>query len=289
MSRARRFFTSARRWTNVPLAKLNLRLETLTAPKAEARRVRKLVDGGHFEKPVFPLLDSFSAFDATPILQADAAFGADCRRLLAPGAGSTRYDPANEYFYPADGCLAYLIARACKPRLWLEVGSGNSTRVVRQAIDDGKLPTKLVCIDPQPRIDITGVAHDFIRSEVEAVEASRLVDQLAANDVLFIDSSHSLKVGNDVCHLLLNVVPRLRPGVLVHIHDIFLPYDYPREWVERGWAWSEQYLVQAMLQFGLKLQVVWPGYYVQTSRPDIGSRLDFLGHGRAQSLWLRAC
>jgi hypothetical protein len=114
-----------------------------------------------------------------------------------------------------------------------------------------------------------------------------IVDRLDRNDVLFIDSSHELKAGGDVPYLLLNVIPKLRAGVIVHIHDVFLPYDYPRRWVQEYPAWDEQYVVQAMLQFGSSLDVVWPGYYVQKNRPEISSMLDFLTEGRAQSLWLR--
>jgi Methyltransferase domain len=281
------FSTTFKQRINLPLAKLNLRLETLTAWKREQERVRKLVDTGYFEKPAFPLLSSFSSFDPTPIVEGYVPLRGDCERLLTPAAGPIRYDPANEYFSPADACPTYLIARTFKPRLWFEVGSGNSTKVVRQAIEDGKLATRLVCVDPHPRTDITAVADEFIRSEAQSLDPALIIDRLAANDVLFIDSSHALRTGGDVCHLLLNVVPRLPPGVLVHIHDVFLPYDYPRSWVEAGWACDEQYVVQAMLQFGGKFQVVWPGYYVQTSRPEIAARLDFLKQGSAQSLWLR--
>jgi hypothetical protein len=279
--------TSLKHWINAPLAKLNLRLETLAASKIEKERVRKLVEGGYFAKPAFPILDSFSGFDPAPILDAYAAFRDDCERLLAPGGGPNRYDPANDYFNPADACPTYLVARSFKPKLWLEVGSGNSTKVVRQAIEDGKLVAKLVCVDPEPRTDITAIADEFIRSEAQSLAPSHVVDRLAANDVLFIDSSHRLQTGGDVCHLLFNVVPQLRPGVLLHIHDVFLPYDYPRDWIELGWNWSEQYLVQAMLQFGSRFEVIWPSYYVQKCRPKIVSKLDFLSRGRPASLWLR--
>jgi hypothetical protein len=276
-----------KQWINIPLAKANLQLGTLTAWRQEQARVRKLIDRGHFKKPAFPLLDSFAAFDATPFVEAYAALHDDCRRLLAPNAAPNRYNPVNDYFGPADACPTYLVARMFKPRLWLEVGSGNSTRVVRQAIEDGKLGTKLACIDPNPRTDITAVADEFIRAEVQSLEPSGIAERLRANDVLFIDSSHALKPGGDVCHLLLNVVPLLPPGALVHIHDVFLPYDYPQEWIERGWDWTEQYLVQAMLQFGGRLEVVWPGHYLYRDRPELASRLDFLKAGAPQSLWLR--
>jgi methyltransferase family protein len=271
---------------NGPLAKFNFQLTTLTASKLERERIKKLADSGYFDKPVFPLLNTFSSFDGKLFIDGYPAYRDDCDRLLTYQGDPLRYNPANEYFSPADACAAYLIARMFEPATWFEVGSGNSTRVVRQAIDDGKLPTKLICVDPCPRIEISSIADELIRSEVESLAPQTVVERLRCNDVLFIDSSHELRAGGDVLHLLLNVVPKLRPGVLVHIHDVFLPYDYPRSWVEER-TWDEQYVVQAMLQFGPRLQVVWPGHYVQKSRPEISSSLVFLGRGTAQSLWLR--
>lgn len=272
---------------NAGLAKLNLRLETLTATRHEQGRIGKLRADGYFDRPAFPLLPSFASFDGRMILDGYAAHRADCQQLLAPPTGPLRYNPSNEYFAPADACPTYLVARLFGPKLWLEVGSGNSTRVVRQAIEDGRLGTTLVCIDPEPRSDVIDVADEFIRSEVQARQPADIAGRLDSSDVLFIDSSHTLKAGGDVLHLLLDVIPRLKPGVLVHIHDVFLPFDYPGDWMERGWNWSENYLVQAMLQFGGRLEVIWPGYYVQKCRPEIALRLEGLNNGMATSLWLR--
>jgi hypothetical protein len=80
---------------------------------------------------------------------------------------------------------------------------------------------------------------------------------LGAGDILFIDSSHTVRLGGDVIHLLCQVVPKLSPGVLVHVHDIYLPYAYPREWYEQfGWYWAEQYLLQALLAGNDNLEVL---------------------------------
>jgi hypothetical protein len=275
-----------KRLINGVLAPANLQLGTLTASKVEYERLRRLADRGHFERPAFPLLKSFSSLEGKVVTDAYAAYRQDIARLLAQGEGPHRYDPDNEYFCPADACPTYLIARSFKPATWFEVGSGNSTRVVRQAIEDGGLATRLICVDPYPRAEVSSVADEMVRAEVQTLVPQSIADRLDGNDVLFIDSSHQLKAGGDVPHLLLNVLPRLRPGVLVHIHDVFLPYDYPRDWVEER-AWNEQYLVQAMLQFSAKFEVLWAGYYTQQSRPDVAAKLDFLTRGRPASLWLR--
>lgn len=271
---------------NGGLAKVNLQVGTVTAARQESQRIQGLAERGHFTAPAFPLLKSFASFDGKLVTEAYAAHRSEIDRLLSPSDDPKRYDPANEYFGPADACPAYLIARTFKPATWFEVGSGNSTRVIRQAIDDGKLPTRLVCVDPFPRVEIAAVADEIVRAEVETLPPGTIVERLRENDVLFIDSSHQLKAGGDVLYLLLHVVPSLRPGVIVHIHDVFLPYDYPKAWAEE-WKWQEQYLVQAMLQFGTRFEVLWPGHYVAGCRPDIADRLDFTKRGTSQSLWLR--
>src|SRR5258708_33455500 len=118
------FSSSFRHWINVPLAKLNLRFETLTASKREKERIQKLIDGGYFERPAFSLLDSFVSFDGRTILDAYVTLREDCERLVSPGDNLARYSPVNEYFAPADACPTYLIARIFKPKLWFEIGSG---------------------------------------------------------------------------------------------------------------------------------------------------------------------
>jgi hypothetical protein len=92
---------------------------------------------------------------------------------------------------------------------------------------------------------------------------------LGADDILFIDSSHVLRIGSDVQYLFLEVLPRLAPGVLVHIHDIFMPAEYPREWVlTHGYFWTEQYLLQAFLTFNTSWEVIWAGSFMQLNHRE---------------------
>src|SRR5207247_5820903 len=89
---------------------------------------------------------------------------------------------------------------------------------------------------------------------------------LQSGDVLFIDSSHTVKIGGDVNYLFLEVLPRLKPGVIVHVHDIFLPFEYPREWVRDDFRfWAEQYLLQAFLTFNSEFQVLMANNYLNHS------------------------
>jgi hypothetical protein len=172
-----------------------------------------------------------------------------------------------------------------KPARIIEVGSGDSTFLFREAISDGAMDTELVSIDPFPRRAVEAASDRIIRTSGESA-LQELFTGFETNDILFIDSSHEVKSGNDVVTLGLTVLPRLNPGVVVHFHDILLPYEYPREWVEL-YGWTEQYLVQAMLQESNAFEVLWPGHYLQRTLPDFDSPF---AHGRgvnATSLWPR--
>ena len=120
------------------------------------------------------------------------------------------------------------------------------------------------------------------------MDAGLLAATLKAGDVLFIDTSHETKVANDVVFIYGCLLPQIAPGVIVHIHDIFLPYEYPHEWVTAlGYDWGELYVVQAMLTLSDHWETLWPGYYLQRTMPDFNSFFpDVRGHF-AQSLWLK--
>ncbi len=149
------------------------------------------------------------------------------------------------WFPSLDAAVAYAVVRERKPRRIVEVGSGHSTRVLAMALGG---MGEILAIDPAPRADIAGLPGvRVVPSTVQATPA-QLFDGLTAGDALFIDSSHILMPGSDVDLLLNRVMPRLPSGVLVHIHDIFLPFDYPPAW---GWrAYNEQQGVLPLLTTG---------------------------------------
>jgi predicted O-methyltransferase YrrM len=150
----------------------------------------------------------------------------------------------NGWLSPFDLASLYCLVALNHPQLYLEVGSGISTGVARRALRDHQLRSRVVSIDPQPRAQIDSLCDEIIRQPLENVDLA-IFDRLAPGDILFIDSSHRAFTNSDVTVVFLDVLPRLQPGVLVHLHDIFLPYDYPPEW--RDWYYSEQYLLAAML------------------------------------------
>jgi predicted O-methyltransferase YrrM len=154
------------------------------------------------------------------------------------------------------------VLRRFQPGNVVEVGSGFSTRVMRRAIKDGNLATRITSIDPHPNTNVQPYADEYIKAPVEDVEIARILKLLSAGDILFIDSSHTVKTGGDVPYLFLEVLPRLKPGVLIHIHDVFLPFDYPEQWVLNDWGWTEQYLVHAFLAYNRTFEILWPARYM---------------------------
>lgn len=149
---------------------------------------------------------------------------------------------------PAVDVMAlYSFTRDTLPTTYLEVGSGMSTKITRRAFDDANHRGRIVSIDPHPRVEIDQLCDEAIRMPVEDVPLETF-DQLGAGDILFYDGSHRCLQNNDVTVMLLDVLPRLAPGVLMHIHDILLPDDYEDTWSTR--FYSEQYVLAAYLLGG---------------------------------------
>jgi hypothetical protein len=276
-------------WVNGRLALVNLRIETRTAESAEMARLLNLEQTGHFRHQVFPVLPQIARCDPNPLLaELDKYRGLTSRFARSRECGV--YSFSNDYFTSPDAEVAYALIRVIHPERIIEVGSGNSTYLFREAITDGSLDTQVVSIDPSPRREVEAVANKVIRRRLEHLPSSELQDVLRPNDILFIDSSHELRSGNDVVSLFLNVLPKLQAGVVIHVHDTFLPFEYPREWIIENTLnvnWAEQYLVQAMLQGSDQFEVLWPGHFLQRTLPDFSNHFDGKPVGVATSLWLR--
>lgn len=144
------------------------------------------------------------------------------------------------------------------PRRLVEVGSGFSTLLMTEWIRRHAPDTRLTCIEPYPRPFLAAALAGIgtLRREPVQQTPAAVFEALGSGDVLFIDSSHVAKTGSDVVHLYLQVLPRLAPGVRVHVHDIFLPADYPPDWaITEHRDWNEQYLLQALLLDAQRWQV----------------------------------
>ena len=207
-----------------------------------------------------------------------------------PTEEPTRFYLNNGLFGGLDALVAYCMVRHFQPRLLVEIGSGFSSLVLGEALTKNN-ESNLVCIDPSPqnflRQNLPGL-HSLIEKRVQDIDVD-FFSQLNHGDILFIDSSHTVKIGGDVNYLFLEVLPRLKPGVIVHIHDIFLPFDYRRDWVmEQFRFWSEQYLLQAFLMFNSEFEVLMANSYLNHyQREELKATFPTLPSWRGGSFWIR--
>jgi hypothetical protein len=167
-------------------------------------------------------------------------------RAIALDRPENPIDPfwKNGWVESLDAVSLYCLPCVFKSRRYVEIGSGNSTKFVSRAVRRNKLGTRIISIDPHPRTEIDTICDEVIRRPLEDIDL-RLFDTLEAGDILMIDNSHRCFQNSDVTVVFLEVLPRLKPGVLIYIDDIYLPSDYPPEW--SGRYYSEQYLLAVLL------------------------------------------
>ena len=162
----------------------------------------------------------------------------------------TGFDFKNDFFNGFDAAVYYCLIRHLQPQRIIEIGGGYSTRIADKALARNQKGT-LTCIEPYPedRLLEAQLNIEIVDKRVEEIDLS-FFSCLEANDILFIDSSHTVKFGSDVCYEFLEILPSLNPGVWIHVHDIFFPHDYPADWLlNRRLALNEQYLLEAFLAF----------------------------------------
>ncbi len=216
---------------------------------------------------------------------ADIEQQAEALSAIGGKAPAPRFE--QDWFPRLDAAAAYALVRSRRPKRILEIGSGHSTRFLARAVTDGGLATTITCIDPAPRATITALPVTHHAATLAKADP-HLLESLEAGDLLFIDSSHIAMPGSDVDRLLLDLLPRLPAGILVHIHDILLPDAYPESWRWRGY--NEQLLVGCLLQGGA-FRLVFASHYVAGYMTDdwkdgIIGRLPLLAGALETSLWL---
>lgn len=166
----------------------------------------------------------------------------------------------NDFLPGLDIVGIYTILAKYNPERYIEVGSGNSTKVAHKAIKEQGLQTKIISIDPHPRAEIDTISDEVIRQPFENIDVDFLLS-LKKNDVLFIDNSHRVLPNSDAMVFFMEILPRLQPGVIVHIHDIYLPYDYPPFMCDR--FYSEQYTLAAfILANPTRYATLLPNYFI---------------------------
>lgn len=283
--------TRLRTLLNAAIGPFGFKLETRRADEIEVERLRRLEQTGYFSKPAFPVPPVVRDSDWRKVIDALTKFQLERGRLESAHLNDVGFSNNNPFFHPPDSDVLYVMMREYQPSRVIEIGSGNSTRIMRQAIRDGGLSTKVVSIDPLPRSDVKGFADEIRAVRVEEIPAEQISADLNRGDFLFIDSSHMTMVGNDVVLEFLQVIPQLKSGVMIHVHDIFLPWDYPLEWINREpqvGGWSEQHILQAMLWGSDRFDVLWPGHYVQRlSGTDFDTHFPNRHGAHSTSFWMR--
>ncbi len=158
----------------------------------------------------------------------------------------------------------YTMIATFKPKKYIEIGSGNSTKVAFKAKTEQGLDMEIISIDPMPRAEIDDLATKVIRAPFENINYD-ILEAFDANDILFVDNSHRILPNSDSMVFFLEILPRLKKGVIVHIHDIYLPYDYPQFMCGR--FYSEQYgLAMYLLANPTKFETIFPNYFISEDK-----------------------
>jgi predicted O-methyltransferase YrrM len=192
-----------------------------------------------------------------------------------PRDAPTAYYLDNQAYRSGDAEPCYLMMRSLKPRRVIELGSGMSSKLIASALERNRAEGHAVRYDvydlyPEDHIGNRAVpgVDELHKTAVQSLPLS-IFDELEAGDVLFIDTSHVLRIGSDVQYEYCRILPRVKPGVIVHIHDIFMPLEYPKHWItDNNWCWNEQYLVQAMLANGPGYETIYAAAFMWRERQD---------------------
>jgi predicted O-methyltransferase YrrM len=195
------------------------------------------------------------------------------------------FDFNNDYFGGLDAAVYYALIRHLQPQRIIEIGGGYSTQIAGKAlVTNGK--GKLTCIEPYPE-RLNGSNAELIQKRVEELNVD-FFSSLSANDILFIDSSHTVKFRSDVCFEFLEILPRLARGVWIHVHDIFFPHDYPAEWlINRRLALNEQYLLEAFLSFNRTFAPQLANYWLSLEHDEVTAHVWPDTDNRASSFWMK--
>jgi predicted O-methyltransferase YrrM len=206
----------------------------------------------------------------------------------------TEYTRSSPNYPLLDACVLQAFLRDLGPARVIEVGAGYSSLViarVNRELLGGRI--RFTAIDPFPKPFIQAGVPGMSDLRVEEIQDTplELFEQLGAGDVLLIDTSHAVKTGGDVPWIYNQILPRLAPGVVVHVHDIFLPGEYPEGWVFQGRAWNELYLVQSFLAYNSAFEVLFGTYWMAKQHLETlleaFPQLTEADAGHGSSLWIR--
>lgn len=226
-------------------------------------------------RPSHPELETIIASGNTVYaaqLQGFVQFFEELRRIPLSGEHSPEPCWVHPWLIGLDTVSLYGYMRSRQPARYIEIGSGQSTKVVARARRDGAGSTLITSIDPHPRSEIDRLCDRVIRRSLEQADLGECFGDLREGDIVFFDGSHRVLPNSDCVVFFLDVLPSLPPGVLVGIHDIYLPDDYPQGFLEMWW--SEQYVLAALLlAHSPRLHVVLPTFYA-SGQPELSAILD---------------
>jgi len=176
-----------------------------------------------------------------------------CDEPAGQGQASVPYW-SNSYLPPGDAIALCGFLVKYNPVIYMEVGSGNSTKYARRVISHFNLRTKIISIDPKPRAEIDLLCDEVVRAPLQMVPVG-VFQKLCKDNILFVDGSHRCEQNSDVTYMFLEVLPKIKPGVILHFHDIFWPRDYPDRWADR--LYNEQYMLGVLLLFGCGYEILY--------------------------------
>ena len=232
-------------------------------------------------------------------LQEQLALLARFRKYNADPPFERRLNAHARFYYP-NGSFPYqdaftlsAIIRELRPTRIIEVGCGASSCVILDTCEVAAPNTEITFIEPYPELLLRLTKpEDQIRSRLKQSLIQDVpldvFEQLGENDILFVDTSHVSKVGSDVNHIFLEILPVLKPGVVVHFHDIGYPFEYPKEWFGYGMFWNEAYLLRAFLMYNVRFEILlFNGYLNHLAKDEIGKDFPLFIQEPGKSIWLR--
>lgn len=217
----------------------------------------------------------------------DMPFGPDVGKKL-------RFDFQNPSYSHGDAIILYCMIRHVQPKRIIEVGSGHSSCIT---LDTNELffENAISCtfVEPYPEL-LLSLLKDSDRKKIDLIPHGlqdvdiNLFSELEASDILFIDSTHVAKVGSDVNYIFFKLLPALKSGVVIHFHDIFYPFEYPKEWFYEGLAWNEAYLLRAFLQNNNAYRIqFFNSYFEHFHRKDFFDGMPFQISYTGASIWIK--
>lgn len=268
------------------------------------RTMKLWMPPGHYYSPISSVADAARAraqragLELNDAYDLHAAEQVELADVLGPkwaefSKSWCRYNPKNSWYGLSDGAVYYSMLTTLRPKRVVEVGSGFSSAIALD-VRDQELPNlELTFIEPHPSRLLKVLKESDNRSATIHRNAIQdvpveLFDVLNKDDILFIDSTHVSKSGSDVNWLFFRVLPRLKPGVIVHIHDIFFPFEYIDSWLTQRRSWNESYLLLSFLSYNDAFQIMFFNSWIWQKRPEVVRR--YLPEGTNDepgSIWLR--